>query len=122
MNLENENNAQPTVQAQYTHNVGGCHVVLHFSCLSTASDVRESIAKVLVMAALRQKDEASRKELSVCRVSTTGQVDKKRHSLAAPECHEFAKRMGDWEIIDELSEKAYPVSRYPPQNAIRSPS
>ncbi len=58
MNLENENNAQPTVQTQYITS-GGCHVVLHFSCLSTASDVRESIAKVLVMAALRQKDEAS---------------------------------------------------------------
>lgn len=58
MNLENENNAQPTVQTQYI-TPEGCHVVLHFSCLFAASDVSESIAKVLVMAALRQKDEAS---------------------------------------------------------------
>lgn len=57
MNLENENNAQPTVQTQYI-TPEGCHVVLHFRCLSAASDVSESIAKVLVMAALRQKDEA----------------------------------------------------------------
>ena len=57
MNLENENNAQPTVQTQYI-TPEGCHVVLHFCCLSAASDVSESIAKVLVMAALRQKDEA----------------------------------------------------------------
>ena len=58
MNLENENNAQPTVQTQYITSEG-CHVVLHFRCLFAASDVSESIAKVLVMAALRQKDEAS---------------------------------------------------------------
>ena len=39
------------------------------------------------------------------RVSTTGQVDKNDIPLQRLECHEFAKRMGDWEIIDELSEK-----------------
>ena len=57
MNLENENNAQPTVQTQYI-TPEGCHVVLCFRCLSAVSDVSKSIAKELVMAALRQKDEA----------------------------------------------------------------
>lgn len=58
MNLENEKSTQPTVQTQYI-TPEGCQVVLHFNGLSATSDVSESIAKVLVMAALRQKDEAS---------------------------------------------------------------
>lgn len=58
MNLENENSTQSTVQTQYI-TPEGCQVVLHFNGLSAASDVSESIAQVLVMAAIRQKDEAS---------------------------------------------------------------
>ena len=39
------------------------------------------------------------------RVSTTGQVDKNDIPMQRLECHEFAKRMDHWEIVDELSEK-----------------
>lgn len=39
------------------------------------------------------------------RVSTTGQVDKNDIPLQRLECHEFASRMNNWQIIDELSEK-----------------
>ena len=59
MNLENEKAAHSTVQTQYT-TPDGCHVYLHFNQQHLCNhSISESIAKVLVLAALRQKEDES---------------------------------------------------------------
>lgn len=58
MDLENEKTAHSTVQTQYT-TPDGCHVHLHFNHQQQLCNysISESIAKVLVLAALRQKED-----------------------------------------------------------------